>query len=413
MLTVAKKVVVIGGGVVGLCCAYFLEQDGHEVTVLDRGQPESERCSSGNSGLVVPSHFVPLAAPGMVSYGLRQMLNPRSPFRIKPQLNKDLLSWLFKFWRSAREDHVKRAMPVLRDLNMLSRRLYSQLAQESDFGFEKHGLLLVCRDEATFAKEEHEAERGRKLGLAATSVSVEELTKLDPTAAYNCHGAIHYPEDCSLDPYRFTSVLRSKLRDVRSGVEVTHLNDGSSGIQSVTANGNTIEADTFILAGGVWSSQLARSIGLSMPLQAGKGYSITLDHPPSLPSVPSILVEGRVAITPMGGKLRVGGTMELAGIDDSIDPRRVEGIVNTFCSYLPAFSSKDFENKPVWKGLRPCSPDGVPYIGAFAEVPNLFAAAGHAMMGLSLGPATGHLIAQHVRGEIPDVCSPLLRPDRF
>jgi len=413
MMTMPKRIVVIGGGVVGLCCAYYLEKDGHSVTVLDRGQPETERCSSGNSGLVVPSHFVPLAAPGMVAYGIRQMLNPRSPFRIKPQFSSELVSWLFKFWLSASADRARGAGPVLRDLNMLSRSLYLELGREREFDLEQKGLLMVCRDEITLQKEHHEAETARGLGIPTQTLTADELSKLDASAKYRSAGAVLYPQDCHLNPLRFTNSLRTNLQDIRYGSEVVKMNQDSRGIQSITTERETLEADAFVLAGGVWSAKLASTIGLRLPLQAGKGYSMTLDASEHSPTIPSILVEGRVAITPMGDKLRVGGTMELAGIDDSIDPRRVEGIVNTFCQYLPDFSASNFANQPVWKGLRPCSPDGVPYIGPFAKVPNLYAAAGHAMMGLSLGPATGFLIAQHVAGGKPQVDSSLLRPDRF
>ncbi len=413
MFTVSKRVVVIGGGVVGLCCAYYLERDGHEVAVLDRDQPESERCSSGNSGLVVPSHFVPLAAPGMVAYGLRQILNPKSPFRIKPQMSRELLSWMFKFWRSATQAHVNAAGPLLRDLSYLSRRLYSEIAQAEDFGFEQRGLLMICREDGTLGRERHEAERARALGIPADVLDAEGVSNIDPGVRYECAGGVYFPDDCQLDPKRFTSALRANLKDVRNGCEVSKVNVDSKGVQSVTTDSGTIEADAFVLAGGVWSAHLARGIGLHLPLQAGKGYSITLENPSSQPIIPSILVEGRVAITPFGSQMRVGGTMELAGIDDTIDRRRVDGIIETLCRYLPSFSAEEFKDQAVWKGLRPCSPDGIPYIGPFARYTNLYAATGHAMMGVSLGPATGYLIAQQIAGITPEVTSSLLSPDRF
>lgn len=409
----AKRVVVIGGGVVGLCCAYFLEREGHHVTVLDRGHPDSERCSSGNSGLVVPSHFVPLAAPGMVGYGLKQMLNPKSPFRIKPTGTRDLVPWLFRFWRSANARHVERAGPVLRDLNLLSRRLYVGFAEDAEFGFEQRGLLMICREPATFHHELEVAQSARQLGLQTEALTPDDLERLEPGAPYTAAGAVYFPQDCSLDPHAFTEVLRERLRDLRHGVEVHRLLVDANAIEAVETDQGAIEGEAFVLAGGVWSAILVKQLGLNLPLQPGKGYSMTLEAPRHRLTLPSILVEGRVAITPLGDRLRVGGTMELGAAGDEVDHRRVQGIVETFCRYLPSFREVDFEGVPVWKGHRPCSPDGVPYIGPFARFPNLFAATGHAMMGLSLGPATGYLIAQHVAGTTPEIASPLLSPDRF
>jgi D-amino-acid dehydrogenase len=188
---------------------------------------------------------------------------------------------------------------------------------------------------------------------------------------------------------------------------------GGRRIEAVESAAACDEAGHVVLAGGAWSPALAKSLGLRLPMQAGKGYSLTLEQPPQLPGMCSICTEARLAVTPMGSRLRIGGTMEIAGLDERVDPRRVRGIIRSALAYFPELRESDFAGVEPWKGLRPCSPDGLPYLGRTARYDNLVIATGHAMMGLSLAPITGKIVGQLVAGERPDHDLALLSPDRF
>ena len=353
----------------------------------------------------------------MISMGLRMMFNPRGPFRIKPSLSADLLRWAWLFSRSATTSHVEAASPVLRDLSLVSRKLFVELAAEADFGLVQRGLLAVCRTPEGLSKESALAARARELGLQAEVLDAEGLRKADPGISYEAPGAVLFPQDCHLDPLRFMSALADRIRDaggeLRYNHEVPRLITQAGTVQAAETSHGKVEGDVFVIAGGAWSPQIASSVGVSLPMQAGKGYSFTIDRPAQLPELTSLLIEGRLAVTPIGGKLRLSGTMEVAGLDLTVNPNRVQGIVDAFCTFCPKFKATDFDNQPVWKGLRPVSPDGMPYLGPFKKLPNLIGATGHAMMGVSLAPVTGSIIADMVTGRTPGLAIPMCSPDRF
>jgi D-amino-acid dehydrogenase len=415
----AKRVVIVGGGVIGLCCAYYLTRDGHSVTILDREPDGNEGCSYGNAGMIVPSHFIPLAAPGMVALGLKWMWNPQSPFYIKPRLDADLIDWSFKFWRAANLAHVERSAPLLRDLSFASRERFEELAAISgnDFGLVKRGLLMLCKTEHALAEESKMAARARELGVPAEVLDPKEAAALDPNVRMDVAGAIYFPKDCHLSPGRLMSNLKSLLE--KSGVrflwdrEVTGFIREGHSLKAVKTEAEEISADEFVIAGGSWSPILATELALKLPMQAGKGYSVTLAKPRQLPELCAIFTEARVAVTPMGSTLRFGGTMEIAGLNQHINPLRVQGIVNSVPKYYPEFRAEDFANVKPWCGLRPCSPDGLPYLGRTQKFDNLTIATGHAMMGLSLGPITGQLIADVLAARKPSLDISLLHPDRY
>jgi len=415
----AKQILIIGGGVIGLCTAYYAARKGHRVTVLDRGAADDENCSYGNAGLVVPSHFVPLAAPGMVALGLKWMLKPDSPFYIKPRLDRDLLSWSVNFWRAASARHVQRSAPLLRDLNVASRGCFEEFAEltSNAFGFEKRGLLCLCQTEHRLEEEARTAEQARQLGLKADVLTAKQAAELDPNVRMDIAGAVFFPDDCHLTPARFMAVLKQQLErlgvDISWSTEVTGWRVNGSRVEAVRTAKDDSTADEYVLCGGSWSPVVARDLRLKLPMQAGKGYSLTLPKPRQLPVIPAILTEARVAVTPMGGALRFGGTMEIAGLNEEINPVRVQGIIRSALKYYPDLTPRDFEGVPPWRGLRPCSPDGLPFVGRTARYTNLAIATGHAMMGLSLGPITGKLMAEILSGEKPSIATDALSPDRY
>lgn len=414
-----KKVVIVGGGIIGFCTAWYCRQAGHEVVLLERGSPQRDCCSLGNAGLIVPSHIVPLAAPGMVSMGFKMMWNPESPFYIKPRISADLFDWGMKFIRACKPEHVQRAAPLLRDLNFASKRLFEEFAALPGmaFGFVKKGCLNLCKTEARLHEEAELAEFSRSLGMPAEVLSADEVRRLDPGVDMDMIGAVFFPEDAHLSPSRFMAELTDRVSDtgveIRWQTEVTDWSRNGDRIQAARTNSGDIAGDEFVVAGGSWSPGLIRKLGVRLPLQAGKGYSLTVEKPVQLPRLSYIFTEARLAVTPMLGALRFGGTMEIAGLDLSVNPARVRGIANSAGRYFPAFPPETFTGIPAWRGLRPCSPDGLPYIGRAKAMQNLWVGTGHAMMGLSLGPITGKVIAQMLSGERATIDVTLLDPDRY
>src|SRR4051812_11201963 len=287
----SKRVLIIGGGVVGLCTAYYCARRGFDVTVVERNAAQRDGCSFGNAGMIVPSHFVPLAAPGMVKLAFKWMWNPASPLYIKPRLDADLFSWGLKFMRAANEDHVRRAGPLLRDLSFASQKRFEELAAlpSSGFGLMKRGLLMLCQTEHGLEEEAKMAAQARELGVPAEVFDAKQTAALDPSIRMEIAGAVYFPRDCHLTSRRFMAVLQQQVQSL--GAKLIW---GTEGLGVETANGGRIraiktstnellEADEFVLCGGSWSPVLARQIGLRIPMQAGKGYSLTLPKPRQLP----------------------------------------------------------------------------------------------------------------------------------
>jgi len=414
-MTPPSTIVIAGGGVIGLSAAYYLSEAGHPVTVLDRDTHRAESCTDGNAGMIVPSHFIPLAAPGVVAQGLKWMLDRRSPFYLRPRLDFGLARWGWHFLRSANAAHVDRSKTLFRDLSLASRAEFERLADVLDFPLVKRGLLMLCRTEEGLLEETEVAHLAHELDLEAEFCVPERLRELEPDARLDAVGGVWFPQDCHLDPRQFLAALRQGIKRhggvIRPLEAVDFERDGNRRVTGViTPDGERFRADEIILAGGAWTPGLARKLGFHLPMQAGKGYSFTLPQPRQLPRVCSLLKEGRVAVTPMGDKLRVAGTMEICGNDLSIDRVRLEGIVRSFCEFYPEFQPADFEGVEPWAGLRPCSPDGLPYVGRLPGHGNVTVASGHAMLGLSLGPVTGKLVAGLVAGVPVDV---RLRVGRF
>lgn len=415
----SKSILIIGGGVIGLSTAYYCARRGHRVTLIDRNPEQRDGCSFGNAGMVVPSHFVPLAAPGVVGTAFKWMWNPESPLYIKPRLNWDLLSWGWKFMRAANAAHVARSAPLIRDLSFASRDCFEELAAlpGNDFGLVQKGLVMLCQTQHALDDEAKYAAQANQLGVPAQVLDRKALAKLDPDVTMAAVGGVYFPKDCHLSPGRFMAALKRELEALGArfswSTEVRGFTQAAAHITAVVTTRGEFNADEIVLAGGSWSPVVARELELKLPMQAGKGYSLTLMKPRELPQLCSICTEARVAVTPMGGTLRFGGTMEIAGLNEDINPVRVRGIVKAAVKYFPKFTPEDFAGVQPWRGLRPCSPDGMPYLGRTAKFSNLTLATGHAMMGLSLGPITGKLVSEILSGEQPSIDLSLLHPDRY
>lgn len=411
----SRHVVILGAGVIGLCTALHCARRGMRVTVLERKSRQRDGCSLGNAGMIVPSHFIPLAAPGMVRLGLRWMANPESPFYIRPRLDAGLADWGWKFLRAATRQRVEAAAPVLAELGLFSRRCFEEIGLE--FGLEKRGLLMLCKTQRALDEEAPLALRSRELGMPAEVLDARATAALDPDVSLSVAGSVHFPLDCHLSPERFVLALEGELErlgvELRWETEVDGFATEGRALRALQTSAGQIGADEVVLCGGVWSAGLARQLDLRIPMQAGKGYSLTLDKPAQLPQLCSICTEARLAVTPMQGRLRVGGTMALDGLNEAIQERRVRGIIRSFQEYFPAFADADFADIRPWSGLRPVPPDGMPYLGRTQRWTNLTLATGHAMMGLSLAPATGSIVAGLLDHEPSPVALELLSPDRF
>ncbi len=414
----ARDAVILGGGALGLCTAYYLWKNGLRVAIIEKNKIGSG-CSYGNAGLIVPSHIIPLAAPGVIAKGLKWMFNPASPLYMKPRVELDFISWLWKFSRSCNTVQMHKAVPILHALCQSSAKLFEELQQSKAFSFnlEKRGLLMLYQTEHEWQAEQEAVELAREMGMPVNNLNPAQIRELDANLHSNAFGGIYYPHDCHLEPGRFVNALAAFLRE--RGVQML---TNTTALQLFATNGKVTElktsrgdfsADTFVLASGAWSSALVKDLRLRLPIQAGKGYSITIPAPPNAPRVPLLLAEARVAVTPMGDRLRFAGTMELAGNDLSINQRRVQAICNAVPKYLPNLGAVDLLRAEIWAGLRPCTPDGLPYIGAFHEYGNLIAATGHAMLGITLAPITGKLVADLIFRQPIALDMSALHPERF
>jgi D-amino-acid dehydrogenase len=276
---------------------------------------------------------------------------------------------------------------------------------------------MLCRTPQALHEESIAALKARQLGVPADVLEAPDVSRLDPGIDVAVCGAVHYPQDCHLRPDHYAAVLQQRAANAgarflwNTTVEGWLLDHGR--LTGIRTDAGPIQGDAFVLCGGVWSDAVVRPLGLRLPMQAGKGYAVTVPHPIQLPQLCSILTEARVAVTPMNGSLRFGGTMELAGLDESINRRRVEAILRAATRYFPAFRLEHFEGLETWHGLRPVSPDGLPYLGRTHVHPNLIVATGHAMMGLSLAPVTGDIVARLAADQDPGFDLAPLRPERF
>ena len=410
--------IVIGAGAVGVCSAYYLAQRGLRVTLVDRDDV-CAGCSYGNAGLLVPSHSVPLAAPGVIWRALRWMLNPESPFYIRPRPSLELVSWLWKFRAACNADHVARAMPVLRDLTVTSVDLFAELneACESDFGFEKIGVMYVYDTDEGLREGIEEAEHLKVVGLEAEPLDRSGVSECLGGVETIAIGGVFHPYDGHVTPAEYVRAVAERFESdggrVERSTEVQGFEVDGRRVTGVVTNHGLLQADEVVLAAGSWSPAIARHLGIKLPIQPAKGYSVTYRKPEGYPPLPVIFGESRVAATPMGDTLRLAGTLELAGMDLSINRRRVDAVAGALGRYFPALDASGLELIEEWAGLRPATPDGLALLGRWPSYDNLTLAAGHAMLGVSTSPASGTLVAQIVTGEQPFTDIAPLDPARF
>ncbi len=412
----SKKVIIIGGGIIGLCSAYYLQKEGHQVTVIDKSNFTSG-ASYVNAGYIAPSHIISLAAPGMITKGIKWMFNSSSPFYVKPRLDLEFLKWIWAFKKSATAKKVDSSIGVIKDFNLLSRDLFEDLkfSNEFDFHYERKGLLMAYQTEKAGEEEWKVGQRAIQEGLGVKNLSNKEVEKLEPNANLNVEGAVYYDCDAHTTPSDFMPQMISHLKtlgvEILAQEEVKDVEITNNTISKIITDKRKINADEVVLAAGSWSPMLSKKLGLNLLIQAGKGYRMDIIRETGI-TIPTILIEAKVAVTPMNGFTRFAGTMEIGGINHNINSVRVNAIANAGQNYYNGLKINDEEKKDVQCGLRPCSPDGLPFIGKSSKCTNLTIASGHAMMGWSLGPATGKLVSEIISEQKPTLDMNPFHPDR-
>lgn len=395
----SKNIIIIGGGIVGLSAAYFLQKEGHQVTVIDKSDITSG-ASFVNAGYLTPSHIIPMAAPGMITKGLKMMFNSASPFYMKPRWDVDFFKWAWYFKKSSTKAKVERAIPVIKDVNLLSRDLFEGLKASGDLGdfqLERKGLLMLYKTQATFEHEMEVAQKASFLGLEVRELNKSQLSEIEPNINIDAEGAIHYECDGHTTPTEIMPKMLEYLKTVGVKIltneEVMDLSLRDGKVNEIKTSRDTYSADEVVLAAGSWSGNLAKQLKINLPLQPGKGYRINVERTLGI-SMPAVLMESSMAVTPMKGFTRFAGTMEFSGINDHIRKERVEAIAAGAKKFYPNLEITSEEKSKAQAGMRPVTPDGLPYIGRSSKIKNLTFATGHAMMGWSLGPATGKLVSE-------------------
>lgn len=394
------KVIVAGGGIIGLFSAYYLHQSGYQVTVVDK-RDLSDSCSYGNAGLIVPSHVIPLASPGMVSAAVRYLLKPNAPVGVKMPPSMDFLQWSWRFLLTANKHFVRESSVVLNELTTFSQSLYQQLFDEKAFPFQMNekGVLMICQTRRALKEETEVAEVANGLGVVANKLSGEELRSMEPSLSVNIPGGIYYPGDGNIVPGELMKSLIAWLE--QAGVNFLR-NASITSIGSDHAaviNGEKHAFDALVISAGIWSNELLELIGSKVPLQPGRGYSFDFPHDAEV-GHPALLVDSRISVTPFQGNItRFGGVMELGYWNHRVVKRRFSEMVRSIQRCYPSLPPIAPETINVWSGHRPCSFDGLPYIGRVPGNERVFLATGHSMLGITLAPGTGKLISELVDGQ--------------
>ncbi len=414
-----RHILIVGGGVIGVCCAYFLAKRGARVTVLERDEI-GKGASFGNAGCIAPGH-PPINKPGRVRQALKSLFHPLSPLYVAPPPSRALLEWLWAFRRFCTEQHVEHCMRVLGPLGHATRALFDELVETEklDCSFRRDGYSEIYLTARGLESASKEAAMLARFGFHPEVLTGAALRERDPAVNDQIVGGVFYPEAATINPYRFVLEMTQRAErcgaEFRTSTEVAALRVASGKIRGVELkNGEIIESDAVVLASGAYSVPLLREFGMSLPLQPAKGYHRDCEssegEAPLLRHA-CVLGENMVFCTPMNGFVRFAGTLEFSGVNHEIRRPRLEQLTRAAGRYLKTMGSAKIRSE--WCGLRPCLPDGLPAVGPLARHPGLFIATGHAMMGLTLGPITGKLTAEYLLDGSTSIDITALRPDRF
>jgi D-amino-acid dehydrogenase len=404
-----KRVVVVGGGVIGVCCAYYVSKCGAQVTLIERKEIGSG-ASFGNAGAIAPGHG-PLNKPGKIKHALKQMLDSTGPLYIAPRWDPSLARWLWAFHSNCTEERFRSGMVALAPLSHATWELLNQLVQEEalDCNYRAEGYYELCRTTAGLDEAHKTGELMRENDFPAQNLSGDALRAREPTLRENVVGGVYFPQSATCDPHRFLLEMAERVRrntgELLIGHAVVAVLSQNGKVKGVrTDNDEILQADAVVLATGAYSLELLRKLGWRLPIQAGKGYHRDLKvgnggAPPL--GITCVFSETSVFCTPMNAFVRFAGTMEFSGVNHKIRRSRLEQLTSEAAHYLQKVETSESHSE--WCGLRPCTPDGLPVIGPVPGHAGLFVATGHGMLGLTLAPVTGKLIAEYILDGRPSI----------
>ena len=412
----SKKVLIVGGGIIGICSAYYLSKDGHDVTIIDRYGMDSG-ASYINAGYLSPGHIIPLASPGVIKQGLKWMFDSSSPFYVQPRINMDFFKWLFAFNKSCSINNVNNSIAPIIDISLLSQNLLKDIKIENKMGFhyDQKGLLMLCKHEKSLEKENEVVRLAVANGLDAKMLNKQEIKKIEPNINVDSIGAAYFGCDHHTTPGELIEALKKfiKQKGVKcfANTEIKDYNIANNKIDSISVSNQILKFDEYILSAGTWTSQICKKLGIDILLQAGKGYSVNSKSDTGI-SCPAILVEAKCAVTPMNGFTRFSGTMEISSVNNRIRKNRVDAICNSVESFYPSIKVSNSERENAGFGFRPISADGVPYIGRTNKLDNVIIATGHGMMGWSMSTGTGKIISEIISNKKTSIDINRFNPNR-
>ena len=411
------EVLIIGGGVIGVCAAYYLAKNGRSVTLIEKGEIGAA-ASHGNAGWVaVGEHSLPMATKGVLTQGLRWLFDASSPFYIKPRLDWELIRWLYQFQKATTQSQSDRSTALLVDINLKSLELFKQIFTEEkiESHFSHSGLLHLYVNEGSFQKGVKKATYLKRLGVESQILEGTAVQEKEPVVRDEIRFGIYYPSPASMLPGAFVTQLAeiaaSKGATICTKCELLDFEKSGGRITAVSTTKGRIEADEVVLAAGAWSVPLAKKLGVTILMQPAKGYSITVKKTAACPSIPLALDDHKIAATPMGDYFRYSSTLELAGFDDGVNGRRLQATREGIKSYLNQMD--ELEELEIWRGYRPTSPDSLPLIGRSQKIKNLIVATGHGMLGITHGPFSGDLVCQLIMKQADEALWPSLDFERF
>ena len=410
----SPEIAVVGGGAVGLTVALELARRGAHPALLERSPDLSSSCSAGSAGLLSPAHSTPLSTSGTLREGLKHLLRNDSPFAIRPR--PELVPWMVRFALACRTDRVQAATALIRDLSITSLDLHMKLAEEGlDTGFTVRGAINAYATEAGFAAGVAEARSLAGAGIESQILDPDELVELEPAIAPGSLGGVYYPQEAHCEPERFVNAIAGAAvaagATIHTGVELLDLRIEPSGAIRLDTTAGELRPRHVVLANGAAVARFGRPIGLYIPVQGAKGYHVDLAPGVADPLIPVYLQEARVIATPFDNRLRLAGTLELTGLDTTVDPLRVRATLDAGVRALKGIDPGRVIE--VWRGIRPCTPDGLPIVGRSPRSADVVVVTGHAMKGLHLAPATAELVADLVEGLELDPRFAPFRPERF
>jgi len=413
----ADRVLIVGAGIIGIACAYYLRKCGYRVTIIEKDE-FGAACSQGNLGYVCPSHVLPLTEPGAIAMGIKSLLSPRAPFRIKPQLRASLLAWMWQFAKRCNHRSMLRGGRHLHSMIAASADEYRKLLAETsmDAEWKESGLLFVFQTERGLQQYSATDDLlSAEFGLASTRLDGGELNDFEPATRPGLAGAFHYDTDAFLRPEKLMSNWARLLQDdgveILENCELQDLEKQSGRITTVTTSKGTMQADQYVFASGAWSGRMGNMLDCKIPVEPGKGYSMTMTRSQHCPSKPMLFPEHHVGVTPFDDGYRLGSIMEFAGFDASIPDFRMRQLRDSAAPYLREPGGDEVVEQ--WYGWRPMTWDSLPIIGRLPRLANGILATGHNMLGVTLAPVTGRLVSEIAAETRTFVDATPFSPDRF